>query len=138
MIAALAAAMAITGGASDVILPGKADLPVIEGSSLMADCLMLQERLAASGKPFQCVGTPMARADEITRAYGASARTLGWLSSGGLANMVSFHRPLSDGRCEGLAFAGFPTTEAMAPSDLAMIIVLYSPTNDCPPPRPVP
>lgn len=135
MIAALAAMM-IAAGPTDVVLPGMVDLPLIQGSTLMPDCLFLQDRLAASGKPFQCVGAPLAKADEITRAYATSAQTRGWASSGGVANAVSFHRPLPDGRCEGLAFAGFPTTEAMAPSDLAMLIVIYSPTNDCPPPRP--
>ena len=121
-----------------VVLPGLLDLPLAEGSTLMADCGWLQETVAKGGKSVQCVTSSLEGSNDVVRAYIQSAKTQGWGDGGGEANVARLYRHAADGACEEMGLAVFPASEASGPADPAIIIIAGGPSDRCPSPSTLP
>lgn len=138
MILSVLAVVATIQAAPIVVLPGLLDLPLAEGSTLMADCGWLQETVAKGGASVQCVATTMGQGDDVVRAYSRSAQAMGWTSGGGEANVMRLYRRDAEGACSELGFAGFPGSSANGPADPAIIIIGAGPSSRCPSPSALP
>ena len=119
-----------------IVLPGVLDLPIIEPATTLADCGPMLEGVAASGKPYQCLGATIENGQGVINAYIAEAKTRGWVSLGAAANAFNLQRPLPDGGCQGMVLAGFPGAATMNPSDPAIILIAVDPATRCLSPRP--
>jgi len=134
-ILALIAALSVQA-APALVLPEALGLPMLDGTTRSMECMGLRARFEGLGKPFDCLATTVALANERAPQYVEAAKARGWQNAGGAANALMMVRPLDDGGCQRLSIAAFPGTEAMAPNDAAYLLFAVDPAGTCPPPRP--
>ena len=137
MLTVLAAITALQA-APVTVLPGVLDLPLIEGTTVSADCMGHRAQMTVPGKPFECLADHMAHANEHVFAYVAAAQAKGWVPDTAAANGIFLRRTLPNGVCQKLAFIGLPGTQAMRPEDPAYILIAVDPAATCPSPSAAP
>jgi hypothetical protein len=108
MIASALAAALLSFAGQDggaLLLPGVADLPVLEGAAAAPDCGGMPT--VFEGDPVACVTAPIDRIDPLVWAYVREARARGWTDASGAANAIWLEKPGIDGKCQKLTIAGF-------------------------------
>jgi hypothetical protein len=108
MIAAFLAASLLSLAGQDreaLLLPGVADLPVLEGSTPAPDCGGMPTMF--EGDPVACVTMPVEAVDPMVWAYVREAKARGWTDASGAANAIWLERPGTGERCQRLTVAGF-------------------------------
>ena len=121
MIAAIAAAVAVQ--AAGVILPGHADLALVDGSTPTA-C----PDMSAFGAEFQprgqreCVETGYDDIDRVAESYIAALRRDGWRLAGGAGPQYWIQRATPSGECEQIDLTGLPGEMLGRPAERALLI----------------
>lgn len=145
MIAALVAvALSVSDPAppaSEVVLPGILDLPILQGGHLEPDCLGYRDRLSQTGETLECLGAPVSRVNDLVFAYRSAALERGWVDASGAANALWLTRVLPDGTCQRLTIAGmwdFERTPQPRPGDPGFIVISLDADARCPVQRPAP
>lgn len=121
MFAAIVAAVAVQ--AASVILPGQADLALVDGSSPTAcpDLSAFGPDAAPRG-PRQCVETGYDDVDRVAERYIGALRGKGWRLAGGAGPQYWIQRTATSGECEQIDLTALPGEMLDRPADRAVLI----------------
>jgi len=120
-------------GATDVILPGVADLPVIAGQKAGGPCAFLKADFKRTATQ-DCVAMRGKDVDPGMQAYTRALIAKGWTFAGGAAIQFWFERKRPEGDCERINMSGvvdFEKPEAEILKGPGTIVFQHEPQGAC-------
>ena len=111
---ATAAAQAQTPAPAPAVQGGPADVGLLPGAELSADCGGLNN---LTGRAY-CVTAQLGQIGALADAYIADLETKGWLAAGGDENRVVLIKRREAGGCDGMQMVAFYDTSKTAVAEL--------------------
>lgn len=120
-------------GQEPTVLPGFADLPVLQGSVVSEDCVLILPELPKDR--MTCLRTGQERINELAWEYGAEATERGWRWGSGAGSAIWYERDRTDGQCDRVTILAFWDFEKYAeterPADTPMYLAILASTEAC-------